>query len=268
MRRRSAHTLAAVLTAALAVSGLSGCGSSAPPKVHGLTAILGKPSGTPRGLVMLIHGGGWSGQSATAVASEAGMARFLQRTGYETLTIDYHRGAGGISDAEMFYRFARRRVGPRLPICAIGISAGAHISLMLATKIPELACVIDYAGPTDLVSLATEPRGKYGYQVAVRAFGARNLAKYSPALHAESIRAKVLLVYAKNDPLVPVAQGQVMANALPTAQLIVLPPGPMSFAHSTGGPGSNTGVATGAYYKALKTSENFLAAATRSWRPG
>src|SRR5207245_957892 len=151
-----------------------------------------------------------------------------ERLGYATLTVDYRAGAEGIDDVDAFYHSARRRVGRDLPICAIGASAGGHIALMLAVRNPDLACVIDLEGPTDLTSLAP---GSAAYDFAVRPFGKSELAAFSPALQARAIRAKVMLAFARNDPLVPVNQGVEMARALPGARLIVLPPGPAVFIH-------------------------------------
>jgi acetyl esterase/lipase len=212
----------------------------------------------------MIHGGGWAGQSAAGLQSQAVIAQIYQRLGYETLAFDYRRGAQGIRDAEMFYRLARRRVGPNLPICALGPSAGGHISLMLAVLNPDLACVIDFAGPTDLIALASQPGGAGAYRLALYAFGRGKLGAYSPVLDVKSIRARVMLVYAQNDPIVPVAQGQEMAAALPSAQLIVLPPGPVGFVHSHGGAGTTKGVAAGPYVSSLAAEESFLAGAALS----
>jgi acetyl esterase/lipase len=247
---------------------VAGCGSSSDTsqsqqaKPTQLRAVWGMPTNgaKPHALLLLIHGGGWVGQSAGGVQSELMLATIFQRYGYETLTFDYRRGASGVQDAEMFYELARKRVGPKLPICALGPSAGGHISLMLAVREPGLACVISFAGPTDLVSLANQPGGAGAYQLAVNAFGKANLATYSPALHASSIHAKVMLVYAQTDPIVPVAQAQEMARVLPSAKLIVLPPGPVGFVHSS--------VARQPYIQSLGAEASFLADAARTWHGG
>jgi dienelactone hydrolase len=262
MTARKSRTLSAL---AVAVVALAGCGSGA--HVH-LSSIWGAPAGgaRPRALLLLIHGGGWAGRSTAGLESVAALGPDFQRLGYETLAFDYRHGALGIEDAEVFYRLARQRVGPHVPICAVGPSAGGHIALMLALRNPDLACVLDFAGPTDLISLGSQPGGGFGYHVALRAFGARQLGAYSPALHAGSIRAKVMLVYAKNDPIVPAAQGEEMAHVLPAAQLIVLPPGPVGFVHSRGGAGTSNGVAVAAYDASIAAEESFLADVARSWR--
>jgi acetyl esterase/lipase len=254
--------LGAVVAIALAAGGVAACGSKSHHSAsrHGPAEEWGMPaSGRPRALMLLIPGGGWKATGASQIQSQLSQLRsHLQELGYETLAFGYRAGAQGIRDAESFYRLARRRVGPKLPICALGLSAGGHIALMLAVEHPDLACVVDFAGPTDLPALAKEPGGAFGYGLAVKAFGTRALPAYSPALHARSIRAKVMLMYAQNDPIVPVAQGAMMARALPDAQLIDLPPGPAPFVHSD--------VATGPYYKALAGLETFLAQTTSSWR--
>jgi acetyl esterase/lipase len=224
--------------------------------------------GQPKALLLMIHGGGWAGQNANAFQSEATVAKIFQRYGYETFTFDYRKGAQGIADAQTFYEQARKRVGPKLPICAMGPSAGGNISLMLAVKNPDLACVIDFAGPTNLVSLAKEKGGSVAYKIAVDAFGKDKLAEFSPALQAKSIRAKVMLVFADTDPIVPASQGRDMARVLPGSQLIVLPPGPIRFVHSGGTPGSNDGVAAIPYKKSLVAELSFLANVARTWRPG
>jgi len=191
--------------------------------------FAGKP---PRAVLILIHGAGWTGLSRAAYRSEAATAPLFTRLGYATMTIDYSPGAAGVRDVGRYYAVARRRFGTRTPICAVGTSAGGHLALMLAVRQPDLACVISLAGPTDLVALDSEPGGGVAAGLARQAFGATRLADVSPARYAGAIRARVMLVYAAGDPIVPVAQGYAMARADRRAQLIVLPPGQANFIHS------------------------------------
>jgi dienelactone hydrolase len=188
-------------------------------------------------------------------------APVFQSLGLETFTVNYRGGAQGINDVENLYLQARRQVGSAVPVCAAGVSAGGHIALMLAVRFHDLACVLDLAGPTDLSLLK---RGStVASQIVERAFGTASLAQLSPALQAHSIRAKLLLLYAQSDRLVPVDQGYAIQRADPNAQLIVLPPGSAAFVH-TGilGPVQDTGVDPGAYAKAQKTEASFLDHAT------
>ncbi len=267
--RRTATVISVIAAAAGAIAA---CGSNshttrtASNEPH-LPAVWGMPPDGihPRALLLNIHGGGWKGLDRASYQFQLEEAPLFQRLGYETLTFNYRGGAHGVQDAEMFYRFARKRVGPNFPICALGESAGGHIALMLAVNDPDLACVLDLAGPTDLTALAKEPGGSYAHALAVQAFGNDHLAAYSPSLLAKSIRARVMLVYAQSDPVVPVAQGEEMARALPTAKLLVLPPGPTGFVH---GAGDHRGVSVASYSKTNAAEIAFLADATRAWRPG
>lgn len=225
---------------------IAGCGSDSnsdgegtsplPHKVAGAPVTWGKPfTGTPKAVVMLIHGGGWqpspSGYEGEKTAGEA-----LSKEGYATVAIAYDAGAKGFKQIVATYKVARKHY-PNLPICANGISAGGHLALMLAIREPDLACVETLAAPTDLTTIAQQdPSGDEGYQAAVRAFGARQLARWSPVRYADKIKAKVLMVIAASDPVDPVAQGQELADALPGAQLMVVPPGPVpvTWAHFGG----------------------------------
>jgi dipeptidyl aminopeptidase/acylaminoacyl peptidase len=250
-----AATIVSALVATVLAAAVAGCGSSSPPVTTGPAGLAeqwGKPAGgRPHALVMLIPGGGWTATGAAQIANQlTQIGANLQGLGYETLAFGYRSGTQSVKDAELFFRLARKRVGPKLPICALGLSAGAHIALMLAAMNPDLACVIDMAGPTNLPALAGEHAGAAAAGLAVKAFGARRLAAYSPALRARSIRAKVLLIYAQSDQVVPVAQGEDMKRALPSARLIVLPPGPQPFVHS--------GVSIAADKGAGVILENFL----------
>jgi dipeptidyl aminopeptidase/acylaminoacyl peptidase len=205
---------------------------------------------------MLIHGGGWTGVNPAAFKSELATAPIFQRLGYLTVTVDYRAGGAGLADLEHYYDVIRRRYGTELPVCAIGVSAGGNLALLLAAHRPRMACVISLAGPTDLVALRIEPGGERAYQLALHAFGENNLPRYSPVRYAQSIRARVMLLYASNDPIVPVRQGMLMARADRHSSLIVLPPGGTPFVHSR--------VNTAAAHRAELSEVGFLARSTSS----
>jgi dipeptidyl aminopeptidase/acylaminoacyl peptidase len=214
---------------------LAGCGGSdgggttppLPDKVAGAPVTWGEPSGgNPKAVVMLIHGGGWQ-PSRFEYEGQKEAGKSLNGQGYATVAIAYDTGAKGFKQIVATYRVARKHY-PDLPICANGISAGGHLALMLATREPDLACVETLSAPTDLTTLAQQdPSGDEGYQAAVEAFGRDQLAKFSPARYADRIKARVLMVIAASDPAAPVAQGEELADALPGAQLMVVPPGPV-----------------------------------------
>jgi dipeptidyl aminopeptidase/acylaminoacyl peptidase len=236
-----------IAAALLAVPALAGCGSDPPQQGHGdfhgaavggARVTVGNPPGNqPLGVVLLIHGGGWQ-RSDPDYAKQKAAGKSLNGQGYATVAIGYDEGAKGFQQILAVYKQARKQ-WPGVPICASGISAGGNLSLMLATREPDLACVLAVAPPTDLPALAQQdPVGDEAYKAAVTAFGSDQLAKFSPVRYAGKIDAKVLLIAADTDPVVPAAQSREMARALPGAQIVVVPPGsvPVEWAHFGGVP--------------------------------
>lgn len=232
-------TLTAATASLMLLAGV-GCGVDDPSlseeRVAGARVLWGEPAGgDPIGLVMLIHGGGWQHSDSRYEEQKRTSTNFLGR-GYATVAIGYDEGARGFRQVVEVYKEARKRY-PDLPVCATGVSAGGHLSLMLATRRPDLDCVLAVAAPTDITSIAAQdPGGDEVYNAAVKAFGKDQLARFSPALHADRIKAKVLLINAEADPLVPADQGRELARALPGMELLLLPPGPVRapFAHFGG----------------------------------
>jgi dienelactone hydrolase len=221
--------LAVALTVALTAPG---CGSSSGVDLHaneGAKPFVkwGKPSvGRPEGVVILLHGGGWQ-PNPSAYPGELSLAATMQKQGYATVVIGYDAGAQGFQEIEGVYRQAQRRYRG-VPICAHGISAGGHLGLMLAAREPDLACVVDIVGPTDLTTLKDQGADE-AYNLAVNAFGQDQLARWSPVRYANRIKAKVLILLAATDPVIPAEQGREFARAHPGTQLIVLPAGSTPF---------------------------------------
>jgi acetyl esterase/lipase len=199
------------------------------PQVHWGEPDEDSGSGEPRGLLMLLHGGGWQ-PNLIGYRDQIVLGEMFQEDGFATVAVAYAAGAEGFSQIEDVYAEAKERY-PGVPICAIGQSAGGHLALMLATREPDLACAVSMAGPTNLTSLDEEEDAE-GLKYAEAAFGLDALAEFSPVLHADRIQARVLMMMAENDPLVPVEQGYELGEVLPGAQLLVLPPGPAPWLHS------------------------------------
>jgi dipeptidyl aminopeptidase/acylaminoacyl peptidase len=221
------------------------CGSSsgdrpaAPTRTAAeLYTVRGKPSGAfagrrPRALVIMVHGGGWSGVGAGVVHSLDTTAQLLNSQGYETLNVDYRPGRRSFDDVLAFYDRARRRLGRRYPICMLGASAGGQLSLMVALRRPDVACVIAFAAPTDLVSIGGTPKADLVHRAAVDAFGARDLAEWSPARRRGAIRSPILLFNATTDPAIPYQQALDLRRAQRDVTLVRLRPGPAGFVHSS-----------------------------------
>jgi acetyl esterase/lipase len=235
----------AVLLVAVGSIGLWACGAAqkeapetAVPSGNDPTFIWADPAGEfegqePKGVVMVIHGGGWRGTDRVQLDRATRLAVPSQNLGFATMAVDYRAGATGLADLERFYGVARRRAGPGTPVCALGESAGGHLALLLAQREPSLDCVIANVAPTDLTALAhsSASEADTAATVAAEAFGKDRLERFSPALHPDSTDAEVFLLYSENDTLVAPEQGVAMRRALPQAKLVVLGPGDAPFGH-------------------------------------
>jgi acetyl esterase/lipase len=240
-RARTRGAVAAGAAAALVVVLLaSGCGSSGgsgeasacKDRSRGLPKVTWEiPATDPSGVVILLHGGGWQ-PNPSGYRAQVTYGKAIAAGGVATVAVGYGRGASGFRQLEDVYSQAQRCF-PGAPICAIGDSAGGNLALMLATREPDLACVIARAVPTDLNALASQGASET-QRLAVDALGAGALERFSPVRRAATIKARVLLIMAENDPLVPVQQGRELKRALSSAELLVLPPGPVPFVHGLG----------------------------------
>lgn len=181
----------------------------------------------PRGYVLTIHGGGWYRVGPRMVARMHDDGLLLRSWGYATVNVDYRAGARSFDDVLSVYDLVRRRVGPQMPICAYGASAGGHLALMLAIRRPALTCVIAQAPPVLLDRLPARLRA-----IAERFFGpAGGLAAWSPALHP--LRVPLLLEQAHRDRVVGFGQSLAMHAADPNSRLIPLRRGSAPWIHAS-----------------------------------
>ncbi len=187
----------------------------------------------PRGVMVMVHGGGWWKVGPGRVSELRPEAAFWRRRGWDTYNVDYAACTPrAIGNVVAFYDLARR-AHPRLPVCLVGGSAGGQLALMVAAR-RDPACVIGEAAPTDLRSVVRQfppaaparARKLVRYR-AVNAFGRRRLAAMSPVTHAAQITSPVLLAGAADDPIVPLAQARELARRLPArrGEVRVLAPG-------------------------------------------
>ena len=153
-------------------------------------AELSVPAGAPRGVVVLLHGGGWANVGEGAVAAMRPEASRWRRRGWVTLNASHRPCAASVADALRAYDTAARG-WPRLPVCAIGDSSGGHLALMIAAQRPSLDCAIAEGAPVDLTALTrqtaydpvsggTQTAGpRFVRDLAVNAFGAADLERFS-----------------------------------------------------------------------------------------
>jgi acetyl esterase/lipase len=113
-------------------------------------------------------------------------------------------------------------------VCIFGASYGGYAALAGATLTPDLyACVISYAGPSNLPDLLGYDRGQFredytnGSWTSTRMgdifTDSAQLDASSPALHANNVKAPVLLLHSEQDITVPIQQSETMATALQNA---------------------------------------------------
>jgi acetyl esterase/lipase len=202
-----------------------------------------------KGWVIVIHGGGWLQVGRQFLATAA--ARYFQRLGWGTYTIDYRPGELSFWDTLAAYDLLRSHLGRQTPVSAWGASAGGTLAMLLAAVRPDLDAAISEAGPTDLVSLGSQPAyagpgvagslaGPANVQAAARAaFGSDRLWDWSPVRVAGLIDIPLLAVGSGWDPLVPDRQQLAeIKRARPATQTMLLagapnPPDGAGFANMT-----------------------------------
>jgi acetyl esterase/lipase len=211
----------------------------------GLPADMSKA----KGVMMVIHGGGWTVAGRPVVAALRGRAAAWRDRGWITVNTTYRACAPSADDVLAAFD-ATAAAYPDRPICISGESAGAHLALLIAARRPGVACVIGTGAPTALDQLGSEtaydpftggqqgkgPQLEQGWATA--AFGASQLPALSPAEHAENLTAKVLLGVAAQDNLIPVAQQTLLRDAVLAADparqvdVVVLPAGDTEWTHA------------------------------------
>lgn len=178
---------------------------------------VGDPTGAyagqaPKGVMLIINGGGWFENGPGMVASDRVDADQWRADGWRTVNLTYRPCNQSFADVEWFYDHARALWGSGLPYCALGWSAGGNLALMLGAARSTLSCVISEAGPTDGLSIKNEstPAGNTNgpralYNVLAAAVSPEMVLWWSPALFA--IHARVLWAISAGDPFIPWAQG-------------------------------------------------------------
>jgi acetyl esterase/lipase len=215
---------------------------------------IGAPTGafagkSPKGEMLVIHGGAWHLVGKATVAVERKHADQWRARGWETINLDYRACALSLGDVQWFKQRVRV-LHPNALICAEGVSAGAQLALMLAANNSDIACVIALGGPTDFTTIAAQtafdPRAgvydhagpEFVFNVARAAFGAK-VGDMSPRKHAGSITARLLLASGERDSLIPAAQNASMAQSMFAAHrdayvdVDLLPFGPQKFVHTS-----------------------------------
>ena len=197
-----------------------------------------------RPLVVLIHGGSWSGGSKTSLHSDM---MDLARRGYAAASIDYRLAnaptnifPAAVRDVRCAVRWLRSQHDAyqidTSRVAAAGFSAGAHLASMLGVNSPDerlggdcsadhpdasVDAVIAYAGPHDL--RVNGPYTQTQANIVTNFLGAfpgdvpEIAALASPITAVQSGVAPYLLIHGTNDGLVPVQQSRLMRSAVRSA---------------------------------------------------
>lgn len=187
-----------------------------------------------KGVVMVIHGGGWQGidSKPDGQLSDADilMAHFIgqfQSWGYRTHNFAFRDGRA-LEDTYAAVRKLNKQ-NPKRPLCIFGGSSGGHLALMASIKLRDkVDCVISVGAPIDFVRPEPRERWETMRQHASDVFGAGNLRKVSPIFHTARIKAAVLIVTAACDYYTSVERSRQLTRGVKRGKLLLLdaaPPG-------------------------------------------
>lgn len=201
---------------------LTGLAVLAPSTRHADVAFRAR---RPRGLVLVLHAGGFVWGSAR---SSATLACRISHWGYDTLSVDYppgdYRGAARYARARA--RAAKRR---HLRVFAVGESAGGALAVDLAAH-GLLRGAVAVAAPTDLVRWhgVTGPgfatAATYWHRIRLSA-SAR--ARWSPLREMTGVSTPLLLAHSRGDRIVPYSQSARLHSKAPSSVLCALSAGHM-----------------------------------------
>ncbi|WP_262690800.1 alpha/beta hydrolase family protein [Kordiimonas aestuarii] len=181
-------------------------------------------------MVVLPHGG----PHARDTMHYDFLSQFLANRGYAVLRPNF-RGSTGYG--ERFRRLGRGQWGGAMQddvtdatlwaieqgiadpdrICIAGGSYGGYAALMGAIKEPSLyRCTVSINGATDLIHLTRRLKDnfllkKYANTVGLKGEGAKLVSPYH---RVKGINIPVLIIHAKDDPVVPFEHGEKMYKAL------------------------------------------------------
>jgi acetyl esterase/lipase len=191
--------------------------------------------------IVMIHGGGWM------QGKRQDMTELMKRAaahGYVSATVSYrfapkHRFPAQIEDVKCAVRYLRANAQPLKidpnRIGAMGISAGAHLSMMLGTldsgdgmegdgghadQSSKVQAVVSYVGPVNLVRPSYTDIQE---QILEAFFGDKPLNKQADCRRASPLRyvtkgdAAMLCFFGTKDPLIQIDQAYQISEAMTEA---------------------------------------------------
>lgn len=206
-------------------------------QLHGYLTLPRQPAAGKLPLVLIPHGGPHGSYDSWFFDTDA---QFLASRGYAVLQVNF-RGSGGRGTAfrKAGYRQWHGKImddlvdGVRWAIdnagidgnrmCVFGASFGGYAALTLASRDPEVfKCAIGYAGVYDLKLFLEEREIKRSktarsFNKLVVGEDIDELDRISPAMHAATIKAPVLLIHGGKDTIAPKEHAFRMRDALAKA---------------------------------------------------
>ena len=192
-------------------------------------AVLRTPSGTARGLVVLLHGGYWSASYGLDLMEP--LAADLVGRGHATWNVEYRRiGSGGgfpatFTDvATAIDRVAGLGLDPALPVTVLGHSAGGHLAAWAASRNdrtpggPPRVTATATIALSGVLCLATADRERLGGGAAAALMGGHAADTSSTYDLADPVRlvparGRLGVVHARDDQVVPRDQSTAYVSA-------------------------------------------------------
>ncbi len=166
-----------------------------------------------KGIVVFAHGGGWiSGYRRQP--NNISWYRYLVSKGFIVATIDYTRGYKAgieklIDELIEAVDFVMKKFENQHKIALMGLSAGGHLALLTASRIPEkIERVVSYYAPCDLLDIWESPSlfARFASATTLKRLPRKSkevYEKYSPVNNIPDNFPKTLLVHGLRDTVVP-----------------------------------------------------------------
>ncbi len=170
-----------------------------------------------KGIVLFAHGGGWiSGYRRQP--NNVSWYRYLVSKGFIVATIDYERGYKAgieklISELIVALSFLKGYLSSKFgfdrKISLMGLSAGGHLALLAASRIPEeIESVVAYYSPCDLLDIwrSTSLFARFSATTTLKRLPQRDRTiyeNYSPINNVDKNFPPTLLVHGLKDSVVP-----------------------------------------------------------------